>query len=193
MPGNTTVSSSGTSSRSLTIVSLSNRCTRYPDCTDGAKGSARPPAAAFLGECGHAGAVVDPGAGLEIEEVEALGDDGERHRVALPRPRDARDPGDERAAVVRLLVRRLERLVADDLAQLVGLDGRGGDDEVEVDLRAHVLPDIDGDLEARAGRHRRAERILDVLRADPQADAPADVAPELRPCGGHGSRHRQGV
>jgi hypothetical protein len=32
MPGKTTVSSSGTSSRSLTIE-LSNLCTRYLDCT----------------------------------------------------------------------------------------------------------------------------------------------------------------
>jgi hypothetical protein len=34
IPGKTTVSSSGTSSRSLTFASLSILCTRYPKCTD---------------------------------------------------------------------------------------------------------------------------------------------------------------
>jgi hypothetical protein len=33
MPGKTTVSSRGTSSRSLKTGSLSNRCTRYQNCT----------------------------------------------------------------------------------------------------------------------------------------------------------------
>ncbi|HWJ32189.1 MAG TPA: hypothetical protein VNR59_07600 [Gaiellaceae bacterium] len=72
--------------------------------------------------------------------------------------------------MVRLLLRRLERLVADDLAQLLRLHRRRVDGEVEIHLGAHVLLDVDGDVERRA-----VARHADVLRTDAERDAAADV------------------
>src|SRR5438309_2846857 len=191
MPGNTTVSSSGTSRRSLTISSLSIHVLgiaivpspnealdpRIP-WIPGSGAGERPLARLSAG--------VDPGPRLEVEEVQPACVHHEHRPFALAARGAALDAGDERAAVTaRLLLGGLERLAADDLSQLVGLHGRRLDGEMEEDLVAHVLLDVDRDRETPAGRRVAAAGVREILRADPERDTPPDVAPELRPLRRH--------
>src|SRR6266576_1079426 len=163
MPGNTTVSSSGTSSRSLKISSLSIRVLGIaivPSPT-----TLRSREFPGIGLANRApGFGVDPGSRLEIEEMQAACVDHDLRLLPLPRPRAALDSGDEGAAVMAgLLLRSLERLTAHDLPQLVGLHRRRLDGEVEEDLVAHVLLDVDRDLEVPAWGRLSAEGIREIL------------------------------
>src|SRR5918996_3500034 len=93
---------------------------------------------------GGTGLVVDPRAGRGIEEVQVAGVDGELDPLALAGPRRAVDAGDEgRPALAGAHLGRFDRLVAHGLAELLGVDGRRLDGQVEVDLGAHVLADLD--------------------------------------------------
>src|SRR5262245_33595578 len=105
------------------------------------------------------------------------GRDGELDLLALARKRSSLDPGGPRCAVVmRLLFRRLERLFADDLSQLLRLDDGCFAREMEVDLRPHVLLDVNGYANSAIRRRRRHERrILEILGADPERDLASDV------------------
>src|SRR4029077_11835170 len=95
------------------------------------------------------------------------------------------DASDERAAVMmRLLLGGLERLGADDLAQLLRLDRRSVDREVEVHLGSHVLLDVDRDLQGLT-----AAAGANVLRPDSERDAAPGVSPKLRALREHGLRN----
>ena len=108
--------------------------------------------------------------------------DRELGLLPLARLGAALDAGDEGAAVMaRLLLGGLERLAADDLPQLVRLHRRRLDREVQEDLVAHVLLDVDRDLEALPGGRLRAAGIGEVLRPDSECDPPAGVAAEPGP------------
>src|SRR6185312_3304572 len=124
--------------------------------------------------------LVDARAGFEVEEVQSPGVDGEGGLLPLSGLRAPADPGDEGAAVMmRLLLDRLERLVADDLAELVGADRRCVDGEVEEYLRAHVLLDVDGDVEPAS-----AVTVRDVLGTDAECDPAPGVLAQPRPLRG---------
>src|SRR5207302_7466029 len=128
------------------------------------------------------GGGIDPCARLEVEEMQAARVDHEPGLLPFTCRGAAFHAGDERAAVMAsLLLGGLERLAADDLPQLVGLDRRCLDREVEEDLVAHVLLDVDRHLELPAGRRLAAAGVCQILRPDPEGDALPEVPAELRP------------
>src|SRR5262249_49879571 len=120
-------------------------------------------------------------AGLEVERVQEARVDGQRRPLALARGGAAPDLCDEGAAVVvGLRVDRLDGLVADELPELLGRDRRRVDGEVKEYLGAHVLADVDADVEAGVVR---AGLVGDVLGPDAESDAAARIAVQRRPLG----------
>ena len=73
--------------------------------------------------------------------------------------------------------------------ELVGLHARRVEREVEEDLRAQVLADVDRD--GRRARRPARGAVLDVLGTDAERDAPARVAAQRRPRGEHLRRHAE--
>src|SRR5215211_1913522 len=126
--------------------------------------------------------VVDAGSRLGIEEVKVLRRNHEVDLTALAGARLAIDARDERRAL--LLCARLDHLDSlgpDGLLDDFAPHRRRVDREMEEDLGAHVLADVDGGRESAVVRDLTGDAaILEVLGPDPDDDLLALEALERR-------------
>jgi len=140
-----------------------------------ARGQALPVRTWQASDPGHAwlrrASRLDGAACLDLEEVQPRRVHGELERLALAGARIARHArSEETSLAARLAARRLERLRPQGRLHVLPADGRCSDAEMDEDLRAEVLADVDdsGDRARLAPSDDRG--VVEILGTDAEDD-----------------------